>query len=82
MKVPSSKVKVLRKYKTDFLEFGFVNKGSKAEPRSQCVQCEVTVANEAEKPSKLRRRLNSKHLNLVGKPVDVFKMCFKSQATL
>lgn len=54
-------------------KFGFVNGGSEAEPRAQCVECGVTLAKEALKPSKLRWHLERKHPNLVGKPVDGFK---------
>ncbi|KAM4604703.1 SCAN domain-containing protein 3-like [Polymixia lowei] len=70
---PSSKATFVRKYNPDFIKFGFVNGGSEAEPRAQCVECVLTLSNEALKPSKLRRHLETKHPKLVGKPVDFFK---------
>uniref|UniRef100_A0A672FW69 HAT C-terminal dimerisation domain-containing protein n=1 Tax=Salarias fasciatus TaxID=181472 RepID=A0A672FW69_SALFA len=69
----SSRAKFVREYNPDFIKPGFVNGGSEAEPRAQCVECGVMLANEALKPSKLRRHLETKHPTLVGKPVDFFK---------
>ncbi|XP_023813414.1 SCAN domain-containing protein 3-like [Oryzias latipes] len=70
---PSSKAKFIRKYNPDLINFGFVNGGSEAEPRAQCVECGLTLSNEALKPSKLKRHLETKHPKLIGKPVDYFK---------
>ncbi len=70
---PSSMAKFVRKYNPDFIKFGFVNGGSEAEPRAQCVECGLTLSSEALKPSKLRRHIQTKHAQLVGKPLDYFK---------
>lgn len=63
----------MRKYNPDFIKYGFVNGGSEAVPRAQCVECGLTLSNEALKPSKLQRHLETKHPTLVGKPVEFFK---------
>lgn len=34
---PTPKTKFVRKYNPDFIKFGFINRGSEAEPRAQCV---------------------------------------------
>ena len=70
---PSQKAKVVRKYNPDFIKYGFVNGGSEKEPRAQCVECGLTLSNEALKPSKLQRHLETKHPTLVGKPTEFFK---------
>ncbi|KAE8280227.1 Zinc finger MYM-type protein 6 [Larimichthys crocea] len=70
---PPPKSKFLRKYNPDFIKYGFVNGGSEAVPRAQCVECGLTLSNEALKPSKLQRHLETKHPTLVGKPVEFFK---------
>ncbi|XP_061598837.1 SCAN domain-containing protein 3-like isoform X5 [Cololabis saira] len=68
-----TKSKFMRKYNPDFIKYGFVNGGSAAVPRAKCVECGLTLSNEALKPSKLQRHLESKHPTLVGKPVEFFK---------
>ncbi|XP_061600964.1 SCAN domain-containing protein 3-like [Cololabis saira] len=68
-----TKSKFMRKYNPDFIKYGFVNGGSAAVPRAQCVECGITLSNEALKPSKLQRHLETKHPTLVGKPVEFFK---------
>ena len=50
-----------------------LNTVSEAVPKAQCVECGLTLSNEALKPSKLQRHLETKHPMLVGKPVDYFK---------
>ncbi|KAE8278788.1 Zinc finger MYM-type protein 6 [Larimichthys crocea] len=70
---PAPKSKFFRKYNPDFIKYGFVNGGSEAVPRAQCVECGLTLSNEALKPSKLQRHLETKHPTLVGKPVEFFK---------
>uniref|UniRef100_A0A3P9LFA5 HAT C-terminal dimerisation domain-containing protein n=1 Tax=Oryzias latipes TaxID=8090 RepID=A0A3P9LFA5_ORYLA len=41
--------------------------------RARCVECGLTLSNEALKLSKLKRHLKTKHQKLIGKPVDYFK---------
>lgn len=48
--------KVLRKYNHDFIKIGFVNEGSKAEPRAQCAERRLMLAKEALKPTKISSR--------------------------
>ena len=64
---------ILRKYNVDFIKYGFVNGGTEAVPKAQCVECGLMLSNEALKPSKLQRHLETKYPMLVGKPVDYFK---------
>ena len=45
---------------------------SDAELKAQCVKCGEILSNEAVKPSKLQRQLNTKHLGCVGKPKEHF----------
>uniref|UniRef100_A0A3B4YCD7 HAT C-terminal dimerisation domain-containing protein n=1 Tax=Seriola lalandi dorsalis TaxID=1841481 RepID=A0A3B4YCD7_SERLL len=52
--------KCVRKYNPDFIQYGFVNGGSEEEPRARCVECGLTLSNEALKPSKLQRHLETK----------------------
>lgn len=70
---PSKKSKVVRKYNADFIKYGFVNGGNEVEPRAQCVECGLMLSNEALKPSKLKRHLETKHPTLVGKTVEFFQ---------
>lgn len=70
---PTQKTKFLRKYNLDFIKYGFVNGGTEAVPKAQCVECGLMLSNEALKPSKLQRHLETKHPMLVGKPVEYFK---------
>uniref|UniRef100_A0A8C1ZCR9 HAT C-terminal dimerisation domain-containing protein n=1 Tax=Cyprinus carpio TaxID=7962 RepID=A0A8C1ZCR9_CYPCA len=67
------KLRFCRKYNPDFIKYGFVNGGDEAEPRAQCVECGLMMSNEALKPSKLKRHLETKHPSLVGKSVEFFK---------
>uniref|UniRef100_A0A3Q3FIE2 DUF4371 domain-containing protein n=1 Tax=Kryptolebias marmoratus TaxID=37003 RepID=A0A3Q3FIE2_KRYMA len=41
--------------------------------RAQCVECGLMLSNEALKPSKLKRHLETKHPTLVGKTVEFFQ---------
>jgi zinc finger BED domain-containing protein 5/7/8/9 len=70
---PSKKPKIMRKYNPDFVKYGFVNGGSVAEPKAQCLECGLMLSNEALKPSKLKRHLDAKHPSLVGKSVEFFE---------
>jgi len=56
------KASKLRHYNDEYLKIGFtVIDGSASEPLPQCVVCYETLSNEAMKPSKLRRHLETKH---------------------
>ncbi|KAK1343760.1 hypothetical protein QTO34_014313 [Cnephaeus nilssonii] len=62
------KLKVLRKYDSNYLKFGFVQEpGSELDPRPLCVVRSESLSNDAMKPSKLERHLQSKHPDLAKK---------------
>jgi len=55
------KLKKLRKYNSDYLRFGFIQEpGSDLHPRPLCVVCSEILSNDAMKPSKLDRHLQSR----------------------
>lgn len=54
---------VVRKYDAEYIKFGFIRAGTKTN-----VECGEILSNEALKPSKLQRHLNSKHPGCVEKP--------------
>lgn len=61
-------------YSEEFLKYGFIKYDKdKQEARPQCVNCNEVLANESMKPSELKRHLESKHVELVGKSVAFFK---------
>jgi hypothetical protein len=63
----------IRKYNESYLKFGFILcSGTEQLPKLQCVICAVVLANEAMKPSRFLRHLNTKHSELVSKPTDLF----------
>lgn len=66
-----------RKYCEEYLKLGFVQASDEHKP--QCVLCYGydILSNEAMKPAKLRRHLETKHPDFVGKPYELFKI--KSQ---
>jgi hypothetical protein len=58
-----------RKYMDNYLEFGFIQCPDTDQlPRPQCFICATVLGNEAMKPSRLIRRLNTKRSDLVNKP--------------
>ncbi|KAL4113130.1 hypothetical protein QTP88_016813 [Uroleucon formosanum] len=52
---------------------GFTSNGSEEEPKPQCVVCFEVLSNEALKPSKLKRHLETKHKEHAMKSIDFFK---------
>lgn len=64
---------VVRKYDPDYIKYGFTMAGSDVEPKAQCVECAEILSNEALKPSKLQRHLNTRHPNSAGKPKEYFE---------
>ncbi|XP_053117964.1 zinc finger MYM-type protein 6-like [Hemicordylus capensis] len=72
---PSKKARgaFIRKYNEDYLQYGFIcSPGSEKAPRPQCVLCSTVLANEAMKPAKLLRHLQTRHKQFVNKPKDFF----------
>ena len=63
----------LRKYDSNYLSMGFTCNGSEEEPKPQCVICFEVLSNEALKPSKLKRHLETKHKEHAMKSFDFFK---------
>ena len=67
-----SKKVVVRENDPEFIKYGFMNAGTDLESKPQCVECTQILSNEALKPSKLQRRLNSKHPEVAGEPKEYF----------
>lgn len=65
-----------RKYDESYLQYGFIVKpGTETSdiPIPQCVVCLETLSNQSMKPSLLMRHKNTKHPDLIGKPIEFFK---------
>ena len=61
------------KYMDSYLKFGFIEWPDTDQlPRPQCVVCATVLGNEAMKPSRLIRHLNTKYSDLVNKPIEFF----------
>jgi hypothetical protein len=61
------------KYNVEYLSMGFTYAGSEHEQQPQCMLCYELLSNEAMKPSKLRRHLESKHKEHATKSIDFLK---------
>ena len=62
-----------RKYMDSYLKFGFIQCPDTDQlPRSQCVICATVLGNEAMKPSRIIRHLNTKHSDLINKHIEFF----------
>ncbi|XP_069498778.1 zinc finger BED domain-containing protein 5-like [Ambystoma mexicanum] len=61
-----------RKFDGTYLDLGFTSVVIRGETRPQCVVCGAILANESMKPAKLRRHLETKHGELIGKSRDFF----------
>jgi len=62
-----------RKNMDSFLKFGFIQCPDTDQlPRPQCVICATVLGNEAMKPLRPIRKLNTKHSELVNKPIEFF----------
>ena len=56
-----------------YLKIGFIKCPDTDQfPIPQCVTCATVLGNEAMKPSRLTRHLNTKHSDLVNKPIEFF----------
>ncbi|KAJ1137472.1 hypothetical protein NDU88_003870 [Pleurodeles waltl] len=69
----SQKKTKCRKYDVEYLSMGFTCSGSEHEQQPQCVLCYEILSNEAMKPSKLRRHLETKHKEHATKSTEFFK---------
>jgi len=62
-----------RKYMERYLKFGFIQCPDAYQlPRTQGVICATVLGNEAMKPSRSIRHLNTKHFDLFDKPNEIF----------
>jgi hypothetical protein len=67
------KVCIQSKFMDSYLKFGFIQCPDTDQlPRSQCVICANVLGNEATKPSRLIRHLNTKHSDVVNKHIEFF----------
>ncbi|KAI5932055.1 SCAN domain-containing protein 3 [Manis javanica] len=62
-----------RKYDPSYIEFGFVAVIDGEVLKPQCIICGDVLANEAMKPSKLKRHLYSKHKEISSQPKEYFE---------
>ena len=68
------KRKISRKYDSSYLKFGFIQEpGNELNPRPLCIVCCASLSNDAMKPSKLERHLQSKHPDLTKKSLEYFQ---------
>ena len=69
---PRKKHGVVRCYDDKYLAFGLIRINTGGQPKPQCVVCSQVLANEAIKPAKLLRHLQTNHSQLVNKPLTFF----------
>uniref|UniRef100_A0A3Q1EIW4 DUF4371 domain-containing protein n=1 Tax=Acanthochromis polyacanthus TaxID=80966 RepID=A0A3Q1EIW4_9TELE len=62
-----------RKFSSEYLSLGFTSVGPDDNPLPVCVICAEVLANEALKPCKLRRHLETKHGQFSSKPKEFFE---------
>ncbi|XP_078241910.1 SCAN domain-containing protein 3-like [Pogona vitticeps] len=62
-----------RKYQESYLNYGFIAMGDSHSPSPLCIICGEQLSNEAMKPSKLLRHMETKHPAFKDKPLEFFK---------
>jgi hypothetical protein len=62
-----------RKYKDDYINFGFTWTGEKDNPKPQCRVFGVTLSNQSMVPNKLKRNLELNHKHVARKSTDYFR---------
>ncbi|XP_039113481.1 SCAN domain-containing protein 3 isoform X1 [Hyaena hyaena] len=62
-----------RKYDPSYIEFGFIAVIDGEVLKPQCIICGDILANEAMKPSKLKRHLYAKHKEMSSQPKEFFE---------
>ena len=68
------KRKISRKHDSSYLKFGFIQEpGNELDPRPLCIVCCASLSNDAMKPLKLEKYLQSKHPDLAKKPLEYFQ---------
>jgi len=61
-----------RKYDNSYIKFGFTSIESNGEIKPQCVICATVLANDALKPAKLKRHLETVYPNFSDRPLEFF----------
>ncbi|KAJ1186107.1 hypothetical protein NDU88_002891 [Pleurodeles waltl] len=69
----SKKKMKCRKYDVEYLSMGCICSGSEHEQQPQCMLCYEILSNEAMKPSKLRRHLETRHKEHATKYTEFLK---------
>lgn len=62
-----------RKYREEFIKYGFTCIVINEVHHPQCVVCSEVLAHESLKPVKMLRHLSTKHPSLADKPIDFFR---------
>lgn len=62
-----------QKYQESYLHYGFIAIGDSHAPSLLCIICGDRLANEAMKPSKLLRHIETKHPALTDNPLEFFE---------
>jgi hypothetical protein len=72
-KISNEKQATKRKYKEEYLEFGFISSGSEDSPLPVCLICNTTLSNQSLVPNKLKRHLDLNHSSIKDKPKEYFE---------
>lgn len=74
-----------RKYNKDYIKYRYTVTDKAGEEVPLCFVCSTVLSNEAMKPSKLLRHIETHHSSLIGKPIEYMQQMlrdFKGQQTL
>ena len=77
MATSSRKRQCLRRYKDEFLLFGFQPAQAESTGRPECVECGTLLTNDSMKSSKLLAHQKAKHPSSIGKDVSYFQLLAK-----
>ena len=66
-----------RKYDDIYLSFGFTLTGNEEEPNGLCIVCGTVLHNSSLVPSKLKRHLETHHVELKCKNIDYFEKKYR-----
>lgn len=61
-----------RLYSDDYIKYGFTFIEKNGSHLPQCVICHLVLSNDAMRPGRLERHLNTNHAALKDKPTDFF----------
>ena len=62
-----------RKYNEEYLQYGFTEAAENGQVVPQCVICFEKLSNDALRPNRLKRHLQTKHPLHQTKPLDFFQ---------